>query len=150
MKKIKYLGYTITKRKNIRGNTVYEVSGYMPQKTLLAAKKIVIGDSTKGKKIKLADRTKLKEKVASIKTLTDLNREISKLNKTMATKKKTTTSRKSTSAKKLCRSVVAIPGINKRTGQLLKGWKYVNGKPVKASSKAKKTVTKRKTTAKKK
>lgn len=39
------------------------------------------------------------------------------------------------SAKKLCRKVVKQPGINSRTGQLLKGWKWENGKPVKAAAK---------------
>lgn len=46
------------------------------------------------------------------------------------------------SAKSICRKVIAVPGINKRTGQLLKGWHYVSGKPVK--------VTKSKPAAKKK
>lgn len=46
------------------------------------------------------------------------------------------------SAKKICRMVIDVPGINKRTGQLLKGWHYVKGKPEK--------VTKKKPVAKKK
>lgn len=43
--------------------------------------------------------------------------------------------KKRTSARTLCRKVIDVPGINKRTGQLLKGWHYVNGKPVKATKK---------------
>ena len=39
------------------------------------------------------------------------------------------------SAKKICRAVIKVPGINSRTGQLLKGWHYKNGKPVKATKK---------------
>jgi hypothetical protein len=56
--------------------------------------------------------------------------------------------KKTTSARTLCRKVIDVPGINKRTGQLLKGWHYVNGKPVKVTAK-KKPVTKKKTVAKK-
>lgn len=42
---------------------------------------------------------------------------------------------KRTSAKKLCRQVIKVPGINSKTGHLLKGWTYKNGKPVKAAAK---------------
>jgi len=44
------------------------------------------------------------------------------------------------SARKICRTVIDVPGINKRTGQLLKGWHYVKGKPVKVT---KATTTKK-------
>lgn len=55
----------------------------------------------------------------------------------------------SKSARSLCRQVIDVAGINKRTGQLLKGWHYVDGKPVKVTSK-KKPATKKKPVAKKK
>lgn len=42
---------------------------------------------------------------------------------------------KRTSAKKLCRQVIKVPGINSKTGHLLKGWTYKNGKPVKVTAK---------------
>ena len=62
--------------------------------------------------------------------------------------KKTPAKRKKVvSAKSICRKVIQVAGINKRTGQLLKGWHYVNGKPVKATKK--KAVSKRKTPNKK-
>lgn len=47
----------------------------------------------------------------------------------MATKTKKP--KKRVSAKTMCRKTVGTPGINKRTGQLLKGWKYVKGVPTK-------------------
>ena len=46
--------------------------------------------------------------------------------------------KKVVSARKICRTVIDVPGINKRTGQLLKGWHYVKGKPIK-TTKAKPT-----------
>lgn len=49
----------------------------------------------------------------------------------MTTKRKTT---KRVSAKTMCRKTVGVPGINKRTGQLLKGWKYVKGVPTKVTT----------------
>ncbi len=56
---------------------------------------------------------------------------------------KTTTKRKKVvSAKKICRAVIKVPGINSRTGQLLKGWHYKNGKPVKATKTTKKVAKK--------
>lgn len=64
--------------------------------------------------------------------------------------------KKTTSARTLCRKVIDVPGINKRTGQLLKGWHYVNGKPAKVTakkkpaSKAKKPVAKKKVASKRK
>jgi len=58
--------------------------------------------------------------------------------------------KRTVTAKKLCRGVIKVPGINSRTGQPLKGWHYVGGKLVKATTKkpAKRKVAK-KTTAKK-
>ena len=53
------------------------------------------------------------------------------------------------SARTICRRVIDVPGINKRTGQLLKGWHYVNGKPAKVTAKKKPAATK-KAVAKKK
>lgn len=53
--------------------------------------------------------------------------------------------KKRTSAKALCRKVIKVPGISVRTGQLLKGWHYVNGKPTKV-----KPAPKKKPAAKKK
>lgn len=61
--------------------------------------------------------------------------------KTTATPKKKT--KKRTSATSLCRKVIKVPGLNSK-GQLLKGWHYVNGKPVKS----KPAKPKKKTTAK--
>jgi hypothetical protein len=55
--------------------------------------------------------------------------------------------KRSVTAKKLCRMVIDQPGINKRTGQLLKGWHYVKGKPAKVTAK-KKTTTKKVATKK--
>ena len=55
-----------------------------------------------------------------------------------AAKKRTTTAAKkktTTTAKKLCRKVIAQEGINKSTGRLKKGYKYVNGKPKKVTPK---------------
>lgn len=49
----------------------------------------------------------------------------------MATTKKP---KKRISAKTMCRKTVGQPGINKRTGQLLKGWKYVKGVPTKVTA----------------
>lgn len=49
--------------------------------------------------------------------------------------------RRSVSAKKVCRTILNTPGINKRTGQLLKGWKYENGVPVKVKKPTKKRKT---------
>lgn len=66
-------------------------------------------------------------------------------------KKAPTKRKKSVSAKSICRKVIKVPGINSRTGQLLKGWHYVKGKPVKATKKVvskKKATTKRKITKK--
>jgi hypothetical protein len=60
--------------------------------------------------------------------------------------------KRSVTAKKLCRTVTDQPGINKRTGQLLKGWHYVKGKPAKVTAKKKPTTKKaasKKTTARK-
>lgn len=48
---------------------------------------------------------------------------------------KTAKRKKVISAKKICRMVIDVPGINKRTGQLLKGWHYVKGKAVKVTKK---------------
>lgn len=63
----------------------------------------------------------------------------------MATKATTTKKRKKVvSARTICRKVIDVPGINKRTGQLLKGWHYVNGKPVKVTAKPKKKTTAKK------
>lgn len=42
---------------------------------------------------------------------------------------------KRVSAKKMCRAVIKHSGINSKTGQLKKGWKYENGTPVKAAAK---------------
>jgi hypothetical protein len=53
------------------------------------------------------------------------------------------------SARTICRRVIDVPGINKRTGQLLKGWHYVNGKPAKVTAKKKPAAIK-KAVAKKK
>lgn len=63
--------------------------------------------------------------------------------KTPATPKKKT--KKRTSATSLCRKVIKVPGLNTK-GQLLKGWHYVNGKPVKVKppTAKKKTTTKAK------
>jgi hypothetical protein len=55
--------------------------------------------------------------------------------------------KKSVSARTICRKVIDQPGISKRTGQLLKGWHYVKGKPVKVTKG--KTVAKKKVVAKK-
>jgi len=64
--------------------------------------------------------------------------------KTMAVAKKKTTAKKSTTtaakkktttAKKLCRKVIAQEGINKSTGRLKKGYKYVGGVPKKVTPK---------------
>lgn len=66
--------------------------------------------------------------------------------KSSLSKPKTASKRKrSVSAKKVCRTILNTPGINKKTGQLLKGWKYVDGVPVKV----KKPTKKRKTTKRK-
>lgn len=51
--------------------------------------------------------------------------------------------KKSVSARSICRKVIVVPGINKRTGQLLKGWHYVKGKPVKVTPAPKKKATKK-------
>ncbi len=47
--------------------------------------------------------------------------------------KATAIRKKSISARTICRKVIDQPGINKRTGKLLKGWHYVNCKPVKVT-----------------
>ena len=51
----------------------------------------------------------------------------------MANTKTTTKAKpkKRTSATSLCRKVIKVPGLNSK-GQLLKGWRWENGKPVKA------------------
>lgn len=59
----------------------------------------------------------------------------------MATKTKKP--KKRVSAKTMCRKTLGTPGINKRTGQLLKGWKYVNGVPKKVTATTKKSSGKK-------
>lgn len=65
-----------------------------------------------------------------------------KKSKSMATAKSTSTKKpkKRTSATSLCRKVIKVPGLNSK-GQLLKGWHYVNGKPVKVKPATKKKAT---------
>lgn len=58
--------------------------------------------------------------------------------------------KKRISAKTLCRKVIKVPGISVRTGQLLKGWHYVNGKPTKTKVTAKKKVVAKKKPTKRK
>lgn len=76
-----------------------------------------------------------------LKVIENLQQELlTNKSKGMKSPAKTTTKRKTkkrTSATSLCRKVIKVPGLNAK-GQLLKGWHYVNGKPVKSKPAAKK------------
>lgn len=62
----------------------------------------------------------------------------------MSTPKKTPAKRKKRiAATTICRKVVHVPGTNKTTGRLLKGWKYKNGIPVKVTAVTKKAKPKK-------
>lgn len=86
----------------------------------------------------------------NLKKIKTISMKTTKSKRKPATKKPAVSAKKApakrkkvVSARSICRKVISVPGINKRTGQLLPGYHYVNGKPVKAKSAPKKKPAKK-------
>lgn len=150
-KVFKYLGKKITKGLSARGKTIYTIQGItVPQETLTNAKKSIIGDLAAGK-VSVLKLKYLKEKVAKIKSLKDLQAEIVKINNAPKTMKNQGLKKPTVKGlKTVCSHVVKATGL-KVDGTLKKGYKYISGgKIVKTAAATKKPVVKKKTAAKKK
>lgn len=139
-KNVIYLGTTILKEKSIRTKkTIYTVKGFASAPTkLIDAKKLVLSKHITGK-VSVLDIAKIKKMVAKIKTKTDLNLIIKKMN---AERQK---GLKGTLPKGMTKSIaksIKVTGLRKEDGTLQKGYKYAKGgKIVKAKTNKKVTKT---------
>ncbi len=133
-KKLKGASYFANYRKEVNGHVITWNKNEYHYDIADKSGKVIGWRQTEPDAIKFANNPTSLNRPSNTKKTMNSIRKTTARNSSSTTKKKTA---KRTSARRLCRTVIKVPGISARTGKLLKGWRYENGVPVKVTAKKK-------------